>query len=167
MSDYAPVCICSDGNERGRAMNDKTVGGEAHSVIRWHTAHFTKQMLNIWDEYNKIRYTTCYNCHSHLAWAPFVDRAICTTSHSRETASLSLRDITMHLCSSGSCTSLWCYHGDEAVLLFASLPILGSQHLSAAAVNFKKYPPWSDLVIIQKQLIHSFFKQVYWEIFFN
>lgn len=42
-----PICICADGNERGSAMNDKTVGGEAHSVIRCHAACFTKQMLDI------------------------------------------------------------------------------------------------------------------------
>lgn len=33
---------------REKTMNEKTVGGEAHSVIRRHTdEHFTKQMLDI------------------------------------------------------------------------------------------------------------------------
>lgn len=51
MSDHAPVCICSDGNQSEDTMNETTVGGEAHSVIRHHTDHFTKQMLDICAEY--------------------------------------------------------------------------------------------------------------------
>lgn len=66
----------------------------------------------------------------------------------------------MHLCSSGSCTSLWRFHGDDDVLLFASLSILRPRHLSAVAVNFKKYPQAIDQVVfkpIQWLLIRSFF----------
>lgn len=51
----------------------------------------------------------------------------------------SLLRIVMHLCSSGSLDSMWRYHGDDAVSL-AILPVLGSQHLSAGAVNFKTQP---------------------------
>ena len=32
-------------------MNEKSVGGEAHCVIRHHTDHFTKQMLDMGAEY--------------------------------------------------------------------------------------------------------------------
>lgn len=64
MSDYAPLFAL---NQRGKTMNEKTVGGEARSVIRH---HFTKQMLDIWAEYEVIRYKTCCNCQNYVAWAP-------------------------------------------------------------------------------------------------
>lgn len=78
--------------------------------------------------------------------------------------SLSLGDITMHLCSSGPCTSLWRYHGDDAVLLFANPPVLGSQHLSAATVNFKKCPQadWPGHTRGNSEAADTFiFKQLY------
>lgn len=44
-SDYASVF--SDGNQREKTMNEKTVGGEADSIIRLLTDHFTQQMLDL------------------------------------------------------------------------------------------------------------------------
>lgn len=70
----------------------------------------------------------------------------------------------MHLCSPGPCTSLWRYHGDDAALLFANPPVLGSQHLSAAAVNFKKCPQadWPGHTRGNSEAADAFiFKQLY------
>lgn len=62
---------------------------------------------------------------------------------------------------------MWRYHGDDAVLLFVSLPILWS-HLSAATKNFKEYPEAdrpghiqgnseADETLILNILIHTLF----------
>lgn len=63
ISDYTPAFICSDANQREKTMNEITVGGEAH------TEYFKRQMLDIWAEYQLIRYQTPSNCQNYVAWA--------------------------------------------------------------------------------------------------
>lgn len=137
-------CRCRDGGERGRTMNEKAVGGEARSVISWCTAHFTKQMLDIWVECNIIRYTTCYNCHHYPAWAPVEDICPNFTLYIKKGFSQPERHYYAFV-------KLWLLHITVALPWRWGLssclpvsPIFGSQHLSVAAVNFKTHsqPEW-------------------------